>query len=64
MHASTNRTAVHRRVEEDAQRAERLAAPLRPEAEEDNVPAIDLDVERRSLAVQVLLADQIAREKR
>ena len=46
------------RVEDDPERAERLSAPLRPEAEQHDVTIAMLDVERRGLAVQMFLAEQ------
>ncbi|MCU1385250.1 MAG: hypothetical protein JWL71_3947 [Acidobacteria bacterium] len=52
------------RVEQGAERAERLAAPLRSESEEHDVPGIEADVERRRLPVQVLFADEVARQQR
>ena len=55
---------VQRRVEQHPERAERLAAPLGPKAEQDDVAVVELHVERRRFAVQVLLADQIARQQR
>src|SRR5436190_22162489 len=62
--AGSSTSCVQRRVEEDAKRAERLTAPLRPESDEDDVSASDPDVERGGLAVQVLLANQVTGQQR
>ena len=54
----------HHRIEDDAERAERLAAPLRAEPEQDDVALAVRHVERRRAVVQELLAEQIAGEER
>src|SRR5206468_4501999 len=59
-----SRRTVEHRVEQHAERAERLATPLRPEAEEDCVAVADANIERRSFAVQMLFSDEIARQQR
>ena len=53
-----------RRVEEHAERAERLAAPLRPEADEDDVAVAVANVERGCMALENLLAEQVAGQER
>src|SRR6185436_15722524 len=40
--------------------AERLAAPLGTKADEDHVPALMLHIERRGMALDVLLAQEVA----
>src|SRR4029079_1570122 len=47
--------SVECRVEQHAEGAERLTAPLRTEPQQHNVAVAERDVERGSLSVQVLL---------
>lgn len=60
----TRRGDYHRRIEQHLERTERLPAPLRTETQEHDVASVEVDVERGGLAVQGLLADQIARQQR
>ena len=62
--AQRSAAAEQRRVEQHAERAERLAAPFRAEAEQHDVAGVELHVERGGFALQILLANQIAREQR
>src|SRR5439155_27364848 len=51
-----SRRTVEHRVEQHPERAERLATPLRPEAEEHGVPVADANIERRRFAEQMLFS--------
>jgi hypothetical protein len=53
---SADRPAEQRRVEQHAERAERLAAPLRPESDEHHVAATVLHVQRGRVVMKVFLA--------
>src|SRR5262249_31569240 len=51
-------------IEQHLERAEGLAAPFRPEADQHDAPGVERQVERCGLALQVLFADEITRQER
>src|SRR5262245_23841019 len=57
-------TRIQQRVEDNPKRPKRLSPPLRPEPEQNHVPAPELYVERGGLTVQMLFAHEIARQER
>src|ERR1051326_6106867 len=61
---SRNLAGVERGVENDTERAERLAAPLWPESDQHDMSAVMLDIDRRRLPLNVFLAEQITRYER
>jgi hypothetical protein len=54
---------VKRGVEEHPERAERLAAPFRPESKQHDMTRIELHVQCGRLAMKEGLADQVSREQ-
>src|SRR6266540_3002676 len=52
------------RVEQDLERAEGLPAPFGPETEEDDMPGIELHIQCRRLAIEMLLTDEVTGQQR